>query len=39
MLRHGLQDMEGGIIQVPNRTELKPNRDYLAERFDRFRAA
>ena len=39
MLRHGLQDMEGGLIQVPKRAELKPNRDYLAERFDRFRAA
>jgi hypothetical protein len=31
--------MEGGLIQVPKRAELKPNRDYLAERFDRFRAA
>lgn len=39
MLRYGLQEMEGGIIQVPKRPELKPNRDYLAERFSQFMAA
>lgn len=39
MLRHGLQDMEGESIQVPRKREHLPNRDYLAERFARFRAA
>lgn len=39
MLRYGLQEMEGGRIQVPSRLDLKPNRDYLAERFGRFKAA
>lgn len=39
MLRHGLQELHGERIQVPRREALKPRRDYLAERFDRFRAA
>jgi putative restriction endonuclease len=39
MLRHGLQEMEGSIIQVPRRTEHRPKRDYLAERFRQFQAA
>lgn len=39
MLRHGLQEMHGGLIQVPRRAEHRPNRDYLAERFERFVAA
>jgi putative restriction endonuclease len=39
MLRHGLQDMDGHSIDVPRAERLKPNRDYLAERFERFRAA
>ena len=39
MLQHGLKDMHGQRIHVPASPRLKPNRDYLAERFERFRAA
>ncbi len=39
MLRHGLQQMHGEKIVVPRAEDAKPNRDYLAERFERFRAA
>lgn len=39
MLRHGLQEMNGKSIHVPTSSRLKPNKDYLAERFERFRAA
>lgn len=39
MLRHGLQELHGGRIQLPRRVGLKPRRDYLAERFERFNAA
>ncbi len=39
MLRHGLQELHGGWIQTPRRAEHLPNRGYLAERFERFRAA
>lgn len=39
MLRHGLQEMHGQTIVVPRRAELKPNPDYLDERFERFKAA
>lgn len=39
MLLHGIQGVEGSRLFVPRREELKPNRDYLAERFERFRAA
>jgi putative restriction endonuclease len=39
MLLHGLQEMHGSLIHVPHRREHLPNRDYLAERFHRFRAA
>lgn len=39
MLRHGLQEMHEQLIQVPRRTEDRPNREFLAERFERFRAA
>lgn len=39
MLRHGLQELHGGLIHVPRRVHDRPNRDYLAERFERFRAA
>lgn len=39
MLRHGLQELHGARIQVPRNAALKPRPDYLAERFDRFRAA
>jgi putative restriction endonuclease len=39
MLRHGLQAMHHQLIRVPRRDDLKPRRTYLAERFDRFKAA
>ena len=39
MLRHGLQEVDGYRLKVPTKAELRPNRDFLAERFDRFRAA
>ncbi|MDP3773663.1 MAG: HNH endonuclease [Gemmatimonadales bacterium] len=39
MLQHGLKEMHGALIQLPRRTELRPNRDYLAERYERFLAA
>ena len=39
MLRHGLQELHGAKIVVPRSARQKPNPDYLAERFDAFRAA
>lgn len=39
MLRHGLQEMAGSRLILPRSSELRPNRDFLAERFDLFRAA
>jgi len=39
MLQHGLKEMHGGLILLPSREPLRPNKDYLAERFERFRAA
>jgi putative restriction endonuclease len=39
MLRHGLQEMHGRLIHVPGPAGLRPRREYLAERFERFRAA
>ncbi|CAN5833148.1 HNH endonuclease [soil metagenome] len=39
MLRHGLQEMHGAAIAVPKNLDLQPNTGYLAERFQRFKAA
>lgn len=39
MLRHGLQDLHGASIVTPRDPNKRPDREYLAERFDRFRAA
>lgn len=39
MLKHGLQELNGVKIVVPSRRALRPNPDFLAERFDKFRAA
>ena len=39
MLRHGLQEVHGARLVLPRREEQRPNRDFLAERFERFRAA
>ena len=39
MLQHGLKDMHGQKTEVPRAERLRPNPDYLAERFERFAAA
>jgi len=38
MLRHGLQEVAGSRLILPRKDDLRPNRDFLAERFERFRA-
>ncbi len=39
MLRHGLQELQGGHLLVPRREDLKPDRERLARRFEEFRKA
>lgn len=39
MLRHGLQELHGAQISLPSARTQYPNRDFLAERFGKFRAA
>lgn len=39
MLQHGLQEVAGSRLILPRNADLRPNRDFLAERFDRFCAA
>jgi hypothetical protein len=39
MLVHGLQGFDRQTITVPRRTELRPNREFLEERYELFRAA
>lgn len=39
MLKYGIQSVADSQLILPRRTALRPNRDFLAERFDRFRAA
>ena len=39
MLKHGLQEVHGTKLKLPNSTDDRPNRDFLAERFEAFRAA
>jgi putative restriction endonuclease len=39
MLQHGLQGFQGKLIQEPRASHLKPNRDFLAERFTLFKKA
>ena len=39
MLQHGLQEVAGSRLILPRNADLQPNREYLAERFERFRAA
>ena len=39
MLKYGLQQMHGVRMQLPRREKDKPNRDALAERFQRFKSA
>ncbi len=39
MLRHGLQEMDGRSLTLPNRRADRPSKDLLAERFDEFKEA
>ena len=39
MLKHGLQELYASKIILPGKTANRPNRDYLQERFAKFRAA
>lgn len=39
MLKHGIQGVAGEKLILPRKEELRPNRDFLAERYERFRAA
>jgi putative restriction endonuclease len=39
MLRYGLQEVHGSQLVLPPRPAHHPNRDFLAERFERFQAA
>jgi putative restriction endonuclease len=39
MLLHGLQGFHGARIQVPRADHLKPDREFLAERYELFRKA
>ncbi|HEY4320716.1 MAG TPA: HNH endonuclease [Gemmatimonadales bacterium] len=39
MLQHGIKEMAGKIIRVPQRIGDQPGEELLAERFERFRAA
>ena len=38
MLRHGLQEMHGTSLTLPERRGDRPDRDRLKERFTRFQA-
>ena len=39
MLEHGLQGFHGARVSVPTRDAWKPNRDFLAERYELFKKA
>ena len=39
MLKHGIQEIAGGRLILPRSEALRPNPEFLAERFDRFKAA
>lgn len=39
MLRYGLQAVHGSSLLLPKKEEQRPNKEFLAERFERFRAA
>jgi putative restriction endonuclease len=38
MLKHGLQELDGARLVLPAKLSLRPNADFLAERFEQFRA-
>lgn len=39
MLLHGLQELHGVALSLPRKPEMRPNRDFLAERYARFIAS
>lgn len=39
MLKHGLQELNASALILPRNPADRPNRDFLAERFERFHAA
>ena len=39
MLRHGLQEIAGRMIELPGSERQRPRRDFLAERYELFRKA
>lgn len=39
MLRHGLQGFQGARIHVPRQPDLRPQRDFVEERYELFRKA
>lgn len=39
MLQHGLQGFHGASITIPGNEDLRPKREFLAERYDLFRKA
>ena len=39
MLEHGLQGFHGALLTVPRADTLRPNRDFLAERYELFKKA
>lgn len=39
MLQHGLQGFQGSQLWIPRSIELRPNPEFLAERFEAFRRA
>ena len=39
MLQHGLQGFHGASLTVPHTAALRPNREFLAERYELFRRA
>jgi putative restriction endonuclease len=39
MLRYGLQEVHGSQLVLPRSAEQQPNREWLAERFEKFKAA
>jgi len=39
MLRYGLQALHGNKIHAPRSPELRPRREFLEKRYERFRKA
>jgi putative restriction endonuclease len=39
MLQHGLQGFHGASIGIPSREGHRPNREFLAERYELFKKA